>query len=296
MLPAVQHFGKWLRRKNPRSTTQVHYLSDLKLFFTWAAKSPEVITLRDIDAYVEHAQRLGHAVATVNRRLAAIRGFYDFLELVSAESPPNPVLPQRHFIRQGRRLPRDAEDTDVERLFRVISSPRDRAMFLLMVRCGLRVGEVHNLSLNDLYLQPTTGNLPRLWLQGKGGSQRVAYLSRQAFQSLQEWLSIRPLLDTPALFTNRFGQRFSVRGIQERLATYSRQAGVQVTCHGLRHTFARQMIEAGMPVTSLQKLLGHARIRTTQAYLYISDRQVQSDYTAAMEQVERRLADKGGDS
>jgi site-specific recombinase XerD len=296
MLPAVQHFGKWLRRKSPHATTQIHYLSDLKLFFAWADKPPHDITLHDVDAYIECAQGQGHAVATVNRRLAAIRGFYDFLELVSAESPPNPVLPQRHFIRQGRRLPRDAEDADVERLFRVISAPRDRAMFLLMVRCGLRVGEVHNLSLNDLYLQPTTGHLPRLWLQGKGGSQRVAYLSRQAIQSLHEWLSIRPLLDTPALFTNRFGQRFSVRGIQERLATYSRRAGVQVTCHGLRHTFARQMIEAGMPVTSLQKLLGHARIRTTQAYLHISDRQVQSDYTAAMEQVERRLADKGGDS
>lgn len=296
MVPEVQRFGKWLRRKNPQATTQAHYLSDLKLFFIWAEKPPQAITLHDVDAYIEHAQGLGHAVSTVNRRLAAIRSFYDFLELVSDQSPPNPVLPQRHSIRQGRRLPHDAEDADVERLFRVISSPRDRAMFLLMVRCGLRVGEVRNLSLNDLYLQPTTGSLPRLWLQGKGGSQRVAYLSLHAFQSLQEWLSVRPLLDTPALFPNRFGQRFSVRGIQERLATYSRRAGVHVTCHGLRHTFARQMIEAGMPVTSLQRLLGHARIRTTQIYLHISDRQVQSDYASAMKQVEKRLADKGGDS
>ena len=294
MLPEVHRFGKWLRRKNPHATTQVHYLSDLKLFFIWAEKPPHAITLRDVDAYVEYAQGLGHAVATVNRRLAAIRGFYDFLELMSDESPPNPVLPRRHFIRQGRRLPRDAEDADVERLFGVISSPRDRAMFLLMVRCGLRVGEVRNLSLDDLYLQPTPGSLPRLWLCGKNGSQRVAYLSTQGLEALQAWLAVRPLVEDLALFPNRFGRRFSVTGIQDRLASYCRQAGVWITCHMLRHTFARHMIEAGMPVTSLQRLLGHARIRTTQVYLHISDRQVQADYEAAMEQVNQQLAIRGG--
>jgi site-specific recombinase XerD len=229
-------------------------------------------------------------VATVNRRLAAIRSFYDFLDLESDEAPPNPVLPKRHFVRQGRRLPRDAEDADIERLFGVISSPRDRAMFLLMVRCGLRVGEVRNLSLGDLYLQPSPGNLPRLWLRGKNGSERVAYLSAQALDALQSWLAMRPTISDPSLFPNRFGRRFSVTGIQERLACYCHQAGVWITCHMLRHTFARHLVEAGTPVTSLQRLLGHVRIRTTQIYLHISDRQVQADYEAAMEQVSQRLA------
>jgi site-specific recombinase XerD len=290
MLPEVRRFGKWLRRKNPHATTQVHYLNDLKLFFAWADKPPLAITLRDVDAYIEHAQGQGHAVATVNRRLAALRSFYHFLAVESDDAPANPVLPKRHFIRQGRRLPRDVEDADVDKLFAVITSARDRAMFLLMLRCGLRVGEVRNLSLADLYLQPTPGSLPRLWLHGKNGSERVAYLSAQTLDALLAWLAVRPIVEDQALFLNRFGERLTVTGIQDRLARYCRQAGLWITCHQLRHTFGRHMVEGRMPVTSLQRLLGHARIRTTQVYMHISDQQVQADYEAAMEQVSQRLA------
>jgi site-specific recombinase XerD len=289
MVPEVQRFGKWLRRKSPHTTTQIHYLSDLKLFFAWADKPPQAITLHDVDAYIEYAQAQGHAVATVNRRLAAIRTFYHFLAIESDDAPANPVLPKRHFIRQGQRLPRDVEDADVEKLFAVITSLRDRAMFLLMVRCGLRVGEVRNLSLDDLYLQPTPGSLPRLWLHGKNGSERVAYLSAQTLDALLAWLAVRPTVEDQAVFLNRFGERLTVTGIQNRMAHYCRQAGLWITCHQLRHTFGRHMVEARMPVTSLQRLLGHARIRTTQVYIHISDSLVQDDYQAAMEQINRRL-------
>jgi site-specific recombinase XerC len=109
------------------------------------------------------------------------------------------------------------------------------------------------------------------------------------------WLAVRPAAEDQALFLNRFGHRFTVTGIQDRLAHYCRQAGVWITCHQLRHTFGRHMVEGRMPVTSLQRLLGHARIRTTQVYMHISDRQVQADYEAAMVQVGRRFAPEGGD-
>jgi site-specific recombinase XerD len=295
MLPEIRRFNKWLRRRSPHATTPIHYSSDLKLFFTWADKSPSAITVQDVDAYIEHCQSLGHAIATVNRRLAALRSFYHFLDVESSDAPPNPVFPKRHFIRQGRRLPRDAEDATVARLFGVITAPRDRTMFLLMLRCGLRVGEVRNLSLGDLYLQPTPGSLPRLWLRGKNGAQRVAYLSAQALAALQHWLAVRPAVEEGAVFLNRFGRRLTVTGIQDRLAHYCRQADVWLTCHQLRHTFGRHLVEAGMPVTSIQRLLGHARLRTTELYLHISDRQVQADYEAAMEQVSQRLLPEGGE-
>ncbi len=294
MIPEVVKFNKWLRRKSPHTTTHVHYTSDLKLFFAWVDKPPMAITLRDIDAYIEHCQALGHAIATVNRRLAAIRSFYHFLEIESDDTPPNPVLPKRHFIRQGERLPRDVEDADIERLFAVIDSPRDRAMFLLMLRCGLRVGESRSLSMDDLYLQPTHGSLPRLWLHGKNGSQRVAYLSHQARVALQAWLDVRPNAQDTAVFLNRFGRRLTVTGIQYRLARCCRQAEVWITCHQLRHTFARHLVEAGMPVTSIQKLLGHARLRTAQMYLRISDPRVQADYEAAIAYIDAHLALEGG--
>lgn len=294
MLPELLRFDKWLRRKNPHSATPIHYRNDLDLFFRWCNRTPDQITVRDVDAFIEYAHRCGHAITTINRRLASLRSFYHFLAMDSDDAPANPVLPRRHFIRIGRHLPRDVQDGDVERLFAVIAVPRDRAMFLLMLRCGLRVGEVRNLSLGDLYLQPAEGNLPRLWLRGKNGSQRVAYLSAQALAALQAWLNLRPASDDQAVFLNRFGHRLTVTAIQLRLAGYCHEAGLWITCHQLRHTFGRQMVEAHVPVTSIQRLLGHVRLRTTELYMHVSDQQVQADYEAAMAQIARRLVTHGG--
>lgn len=204
-------------------------------------------------------------------------------------APTNPVIPKRHFICPGERLPRDVEDKILEALFAVIHDVRDRAMFLLMLRCGLRVGEVRNLSLNDLYLEPTAGSLPRVWLHGKGSYERVAYLSSQAEAALQTWLESRPRVKSDAVFINRFGERLSVTGIQGRLARYCRKAGIWVTCHQFRHTFGRHLTEAHVPVTSMQRLFGHARLKSTEVYLHISDAQAQEDYQAAMEEIMREL-------
>jgi len=291
MLPEIEKFQKWLRRKRPHTSTCLHYTSDLHFFFNWAGdrKSPGDITVRDVDAYIEHSRAHGHSIATVNRRLAALRAFYQFLDLESDDAPPNPVVPKRHFIHQGETLPRDVEDDVLERLFAVITSPRDRAMFLLMLRCGLRVGEVRNLSLNDLYLQPNPSSLPRLWLRGKGNKQRVAYLSRQPLAALRAWLAVRPVVAEQAVFLNRFGKRLTVTGIQDRLAHYCRQAGVWLTCHQFRHTFGRHLAEARVPITTLKQLLGHARLKTTEIYLHISDQQLQADYEAAIVEVVKRL-------
>jgi integrase/recombinase XerD len=139
-----------------------------------------------------------------------------------------------------------------------------------MLRCGLRVGEVHRLSRNDLCLEPVPGCPPHARVHGKGNAWRTVYLSPQVVAAVKDWLAIRPAVEDPALFLNRYGHRLSVDGIQERLAHYCHQAGVWITCHQLRHTFGRHMVEAGMPVTSIQRLLGHRRLRTTQTYLYLS--------------------------
>jgi site-specific recombinase XerD len=286
-----------LRRRSPEAVTFRHYANDLELFFAWVDKDPPDVTLTDIDAYIAHCQdELGHAFGTINKRLTSIRSFYRFLHSESDDAPPNPVIPQRHYIRQGRRLPRDVEDADVERLFAAIDDVRDQAMFLLMLRCGLRVGEVRNLSTSDLYLQPGQGSLPRLLLHGKRNKERFVFLSAEALDALQAWLDVRPQAGDDAVFLNRYGARFSVTGIQLRIGSYCHQAGVWITCHQLRHVFARHLVEARVPVTSIQKLLGHARLRTTQVYLHVSDPQVQADYEAAMAEVKRLLQPEEGES
>jgi site-specific recombinase XerD len=290
MLSDIEQFQKWLRRKAPYSSTHIHYTSDLNLFLVWLSKPANEVTVRDVDAFIEHCQNADYAIATINRRLAALRSFYQFLAMMFEEAPANPVRPKRHFIRQGQRLPRDVQDHDLERLFAVIQSPRDRAMFLLMLRCGLRVGEVRNLSMEDLYLYSIPGSLPRLWLHGKGGNERVVYLSAQAMGALEAWLKLRPEGSERAVFVNRSGKRFTITGIQLVLAAYCKRAGVWITCHQFRHTFGRHLVEARVPVTTIQKLMGHARIKTTQTYLYISNTQVQADYEAAMKQVMERVS------
>ena len=289
MVPELAAFQNWLRRKSPHSSTPVHYASDLELFFAWAERPPGAITWREVDAFIEHCQAAGHAVASINRRLAALSSFFDFLGFEDSAAPANPVVPKRHYLRQPERLPRDLQDETVQQLFGVVDDARDRAMFMLMLRCGLRVGEVRNLELNDLYLQPAPGRLPRLWLRGKGRRERVAYLSAQPLAALQAWLQVRPAVTSPAVFVNRFGLALSVTGIQLRLAGYCHQAGVWVTCHQFRHTFGRHLAEARVPVTSIQRLLGHARLRTTETYIHLSDPQLQADYEAAMRAVLQRL-------
>ena len=294
MLPEVARFQKWLRRKFPDTSTVIHYTSDLQFFFTWANKTPGEVTVRDVDGYIEHSRTREHSIATINRRLAALSTFYQFLDLESDNAPQNPVIAKRHFIHQHDLLPRDVEDPVLEQFFAVITSPRDRAMFLLMLRCGLRVGEVRNLSLNDLYLQPNFGSLPRLWLCGKGGKHRIMYLSQQPLQALRAWLAVRPVGAEQAVFLNRFGGRMTVTGIQDRLASYCRLTGVWITCHQLRHTFGRHLTEARVPVTTLQRLLGHARLKTTEIYAHLSDQQLQADYDAAIVEVVKRLPLEGG--
>jgi site-specific recombinase XerD len=294
MLPEIERFQRWLRRKAPHASTPKHYGNDLELFFAWLRKPLEEVRVADVDSFIECCQQEGLALTTINRRLTALRSFYHFLIIESETTLKNPVIPKRHFIRLGQHLPRDIQDPVVEKLFSVITGPRDRAMFLLMLRCGLRVGEVRNLSLNDLYLDPAFGSLPRLWLHGKGGRQRVVYLSAQPLAALRVWLEIRPAVRDSAVFLNRFGKRLTVTGIQKRLMKYCQQAEIWVTCHQLRHTFGRHMVEARTPVTTIQKLLGHACLQTTELYLHISDSQVQEDYQAAIQEVIRRLPLEGG--
>jgi site-specific recombinase XerD len=297
MFPEIEQFEQWLARRSPNASTYIHYISDLKLFFTWADTKPESITVRKVDAFVEHSQECGFAASTINRRLTALSCFYEFLAMEQDDAPKNPVITRRHRINQDERLPRDASDVDVEKLFAVIHTPRDKAMFQLMVGGGLRVGEVRNLSLGDLTLAPEksdTIQMPRVRVFGKGSSERSVYLSNPTMQSVHDWLAIRPTVPDTAVFLNRFGKRLTVTGIQTCLAGYCEEADIWITCHQLRHTFGRHLVEARVPVTTIQKLMGHAWLQTTQRYMHVSDQQVQDDFRKAIEAISNQVSPKNG--
>lgn len=280
---ALPEFERYLRRRYPERSTAKHYLSDMRQFQKVCTKLWREVTPQDIDAFVDYGQQQGWKPATLTRRVAAMKTFFEFWAVeTNTLEQPNPVQPWRHAPKRGQRLPRDLTDEVVEQLWTVIDQPRDQVWFTLMLRGGLRVGEVVALNRADV-LAPATETQPaRLRVLGKGRKERSVYLSADAYAVVARWLALMPgKADTPLCPSAR-GKRLTVNGVQERLQHYADQAGVHVTCHQLRHTFARQLVEHDLPVTTLSKLLGHECLSTTQVYLTGADPQVRQDYAAAM--------------
>ncbi len=285
MHPKLTQFEVWLKCQYPHSSVRKHYRSDLALFFSWRGKPPSAINFHDVDEYIHRCLSKGLSPLTVNRRLSSLRTFYYFLSIVNDVSVPCPVISERHFLRKPQPLPRDATEEQIKIIFAHIHNPRDKAMFTLMLECGLRVGEVHNVSLEDVLLDDP----PRLRVHGKGDKHRITYLSPPAKDTINNWLTSRPTTKSRAVFISEHGKRLSVSGIQFILKEYCHKAGVHITCHQFRHTFGRRMAEAKLPITTLQKLFGHRSPRTTQRYIHLVNRFLRDEYNRAIRHVMESL-------
>jgi site-specific recombinase XerD len=287
----LEQFAQYLERRAPGRRTTILYVSDVRQFAAVICKPWREITMQDIDAFVDQQRQVGLSAATVKRRVAALKVFFDFLAEETGDlSWANPVRFKRHAGKQPRRLPRDLKDDAVAQVWAVIGSPRDRAWFALLWRAGLRVGELVGLRLDDLLAAPTDTQPARLRVLGKGQKERLVLLTADAYAVLTAWLVERPASNTPYIFLNDRGQPLTVNGIEWLLHQYGQQAGVSVTPHQLRHTFARQVTEAGMPITSLSKLLGHAQITTTQIYTAGADPELAQTYQQTMAQLTSAVA------
>jgi len=280
----IERFAADLKRRFHDRSTAKHYLSDLRLFVADQPEPLAAVTTARVDAFVDHQRAQGLAPATVKRRAAALKTFFDFLaEALGERQRPNPVSMRRHAGRQPRLLPRDLSDGEVAQVLAVVDAPRDRAMIALMLYAGLRVGEVAALSAAAIS-PPTDPTAPiRLRVLGKGRKERMVYLTREGYQPLARYLATQPPPepDTP-LFRTRLGRGISVAGIEERLARYAERSGVAVTAHRLRHTYGRWMAESEMPVLTLARLLGHSSVQTTQRYIDGANPEVRRHYEAAM--------------
>ncbi len=283
MLSDIQAFVNWVRRRNPSARTWRDYQYDLKQFVHVVGDlAPSSITLHDIDRFVTQQAEHGCKPSTINRRLAALMSFYTFL---SDDDPALvcPVLPHRHMLKEPQRLPRPVQPEDLGKFFAVMQSTRDRAMFVLMLRCGLRIAEVAGLQLPDLYLDEPR---PRLVAHGKSSKERTVYLSPQAERTLRAYLAERQRAVSNFVFLSYQLKGLSTTAIHKRLMRYRIQAKVTLTAHRLRHTFANDLVSADVPVTSIQKLLGHSWLETTQTYVSANDHQVQEDLTVAWRKLE----------
>jgi len=288
MLSEIARFVNWMRRRNPEARTWRDYSYDLQQFVsTVGDKPPEDITIQDIDHFVNQQVSRGLKPTTINRRLAAIVSLYNFL----SDDDPSlvcPVLSHRHHLREPQSLPRPVQEEKLRKFFSVIDEAqshcvRDKAMFMLMLRCGLRISEVANLLLADLYLYELH---PRLVVRGKNSRERSAYLSLQTERALLDYLVERPTAASDFVFLSYLGRGMSTTAIHKRLMRYREQSGVYLTAHRLRHSFANDLVGVDVPVTTIQKLLGHRWLETTQVYVRANDRQVQADYYDACQKLE----------
>ena len=259
----------------------------LRHFVLWVNVPIEDVNYRKVAEYTDYLIGKGLKPKTINCHLACIRVFYAYLYYEEDMKVANPVK-KGSALRMPKPLPKHLRDEQVRVFFDGITKKRDRAIFKVMLRCGLRVEETAKLALADLDFRRR-----RIFVQnGKGGKGRVVYISDDARDALLAYLRQRAPSRAKRLFLVEKGpykgQPISVRGIQKRLEYYCRITGIKISCHQLRHTMATQLLNADAKAESIQDLLGHKMIETTQRYLTVSNQKVKRDFFRAMEVILQR--------
>jgi len=219
----------------------------------------------------------GYAASTVARKLASMRSFYRFGQREGwvAANPARPVKSPR----RTRPLPSFLTHDEILRLLNApcgesVGDRRDRAILELMYSSGVRVSELSGLDDNDLDLAGGT-----VRVRGKGRRERLGIVGSHAAEAIRAWLEVRSALPRPTgtsgrqpLFRNRFGRRLSVRGVARLLEKHLATAGLsgRASPHTLRHSFATHLLDNGADIRSVQELLGHKSIVTTQVYTHVT--------------------------
>lgn len=284
---AIGRYRRFLKRRNCSAHTVKNYINILGRFSSWLQIPIEEVTIKETDTYMDHLLRHRKKPKTINCHFSCIHAFYEYL--IEDERTPiiNPV--RKHYrLRLPNPLPKHLRNEQVTALFKEISDTRDRAMFMLMLRCGLRVEEVAKLTVDAIDYRSR-----QLYVfSGKGSKDRVVYLSEDALSVLQLYMQKRKWAKEKSVFLVQKGplkgKPISVRGIQKRIEYYSHKTGIQVSCHQLRHTMATQLLNADAALVTIQDLLGHSKITTTQCYCKVSNLKVQRDYYKAINVVLQR--------
>jgi integrase/recombinase XerD len=283
--PAVAAFLALLQaRRSPRTVDA--YRRDLADLTAFLGAPPATASLGELETWLADLRARGLASSSVARRAAAARTFYRHLVLLGLRAD-NPAA-ELALPRRTRRLPRSLSPAEVERLIEAANGVtpralRDRALVELLYGSGLRVSEAVGLDRGRLDL---TNRLVRPL--GKGGKERVVPVGREAETALRRYLSRgRPYLDTrhrPELFLNAQGGPLTRAGAFLILRRLAEKAGLEpdrVHPHLLRHSFATHLLEGGADLRSVQEMLGHASLATTELYTHVSDRRRRETYFTA---------------
>ncbi|NTW70504.1 MAG: tyrosine-type recombinase/integrase [Chlorobiaceae bacterium] len=234
LIESIPSYKRYLKRRNLSAHTVRNYLHRLQRFVIWVTIPVEEVSSADIKRYIDTLLEKRLTAQTINGHLIAVRSFYGYLIEEEDIHLENPVI-RKMALRIPSPLPQHLQDRDVVRFFEYVRKPRDIALFMLMLRCGLRVEEVAHLTLGDIDYSRS-----QIMVKcGKGNKDRVVYISNDAASALAKYLRKRPVTKEQKIFLVEKGvcrgQPISVRGIQKRIEYYSRKSGLKVSCHKLRH-------------------------------------------------------------
>ena len=291
MRTAIARFLQYLRvERNASELTTKSYNEDLGALADYLIEArdgvcpqPGEVTVLDLRGYVASLHESGYANSTIARRLASLRSFFRFGQR-EGWAKTNPAKPLRN-PRKGRTLPHFLSAEDLGRLLEAPPADeplglRDRAILETMYSAGLRVSELVAVDEGDLDFEAGV-----VRVRGKGRRERLAPIGSYAARAVRRWLRARklePRQPTGAgapVFVNKFGRRITTRSIARMLEKYLKTTGLdsRTTPHSLRHSFATHLLDRGADIRSVQELLGHKSLVTTQIYTHVS--------TAALRQV-----------
>lgn len=289
--PGKDHVEEYLRhlyRQNCKPNTLRGSLTAAQLFLSFIKSlgktEIEQITKHDIEAFVEHEQDRGLKIVSVRTRLVAIYAFLHFLVERGVVYPE--VFAKKIKLRLPELLPRAIDPDHVKQLLSVLDNIRDRAMILVLLRTGMRIGELLNTRVSDINIEERK---IAIYEGEKNSLGRVVYLSDDAICSLRNWLRKRDA-QKQVLFYGRGHNPLCYQSARIVFIKYLRKAGLAhkgYTLHCLRHTFASELLNAGMRLECLQQLLGHSNLEVTRRYARLTDKTREEEYFNAMAIIER---------
>jgi len=288
-IPGKEYFSEYMRhkyRRNCKPNTLRQAAGSLTQFLSFyrdAGKQHlEQMTKEDIEALIEVLQDRGLTPDTVRTRLCAVYAFVRFL--IEKKAVSYELLERRIKLKLPDRLPRAIDPADLRQLLSVIDKVRDRALILLLLRTGMRIGEVLNTKVHDVDLN---NHRIIIYEAEKNSVGRVVYYSDDAKEALLSWLRVRNTFKEN-LFYGQGNKPLCYEAARSMFNKYLEKAGLSYsgyTLHCLRHTFATDLLNARMPLECLRVLLGHTSLEVTRIYARLTDKTREEEYFMAMERI-----------
>lgn len=280
---AVDNFFKYIKiEKNFSENTIINYKNDLKQFFNFVLKS-KINDFQNVDirGFIVHLSSKKYSKASVERKIATLKSFFNYLKR-EGTLKVNPAE-NISFPKKDKKLPRFLEVNEINYFLDNIKGDRledirDKAILETLYSTGIRVSELVNLNVQDVDFQNSL-----IKVLGKGSKERIVPIGSKALDSIENYIKNRKskFNNNEVLFVNKKGKKINVRTVRYRLNKLTIKYGLSkhISPHSIRHSFATHLLDKGADLRSIQELLGHANLTTTQIYTHVTTERLKEVYS-----------------